>query len=55
MASKKPPKAPPAEEESGKAAEKRVAKLRERLKKSLEDPMLRDQMVKAIRTMMDEK
>ena len=37
-----------------KSSGKRVAVMREKLKKSLEDPEMRDQIVRAIRTMMNE-
>jgi hypothetical protein len=36
------------------SAEKRVAAMREKLKKSMEDPEMRDQIVRAIRTMLNE-
>ncbi len=45
----------PAAELDDKRAEKRVAALREKLRKSMEDPDMRNQMVRAIRIMMNEK
>lgn len=49
--SKAPP--PPAAEDDG-AAQRRVALLRHKLTKAMDDPLMRDQIVKAIRSMMIE-
>ena len=43
-----------ARENDERVAEKRVALMREKLKKSMEDPEMRDQIVRAIRTMLNE-
>jgi hypothetical protein len=49
----KPPPAPPVSGASGEAAaRKRVALLRHKLEKALDDPLMRDQVVRAIRAMM---
>lgn len=42
------------EQNNERAAEKRVAAMREKLKQSMEDPEMRDQIVRAIRTMLNE-
>lgn len=44
-----PPIADPADD---KSAARRVALLRHKLTKAMDDPLMRDQIVKAIRTMM---
>lgn len=44
----------PANDGTERNAEKRVAAMREKLKKTLEDPEMRDQIVRAIRTMLNE-
>ena len=46
-------KAKPAAEKKG--AEKRVAHLRNKLTEAMQDPLMRDQIVRAIRAMMQEK
>ncbi len=46
---------PQAIPEESRGAEQRVAALREKLKKSLENPEMRDQIVRAIRTMLNEE
>lgn len=38
----------------GSAAERRVSQMREKLKKSMADPEMRDQIVQAIRSMLNE-
>lgn len=38
-----------------KGAEKRVAQLRNKLTEAMQDPLMRDQIVRAIRAMMQEK
>ena len=54
---KKPlaPKPAPDASASEKNAERRVAVLRNRLTQAMEDPLMRDQIVRAIRTMMTEE
>ncbi|MHB1204508.1 MAG: hypothetical protein ACYCZX_02990 [Rhodospirillaceae bacterium] len=47
------PKAKPAAPKKG--AEKRVAQLRNKLTEAMQDPLMRDQIVRAIRAMMQEK
>jgi hypothetical protein len=47
-----PPAPPPAENDF--AAQRRVALLRHKLTKAMDDPLMRDQIVKAIRSMMTE-
>lgn len=52
---KTPASAPsPPEVITDKAAEKRVSQMREKLKKSMADPDMRDQIVQAIRSMLNE-
>jgi hypothetical protein len=56
---KKPP-APPAEKadeaaDDEIAAQRRVALLRHKLTKAMDDPLMRDQIVRAIRSMMVEE
>jgi hypothetical protein len=57
---KKPPP-PPAVTKAGEApddevaAQRRVALLRHKLTKAMDDPLMRDQIVKAIRSMMIEE
>lgn len=53
MAKKDKGKAPPPAEDD-KAAQRRVALLRHKLTKAMDDPLMRDQIVKAIRSMMIE-
>jgi hypothetical protein len=48
----KVPSPPPAEDDT--AAQRRVALLRHKLTKAMDDPLMRDQIVKAIRSMMVE-
>ena len=43
-----------AEQNNQRDAEKRVAAMREKLKKSLDNPEMRDQIVRIIRTMLNE-
>lgn len=43
-----------AETNSDKAAEKLVSQMRDKLKQSMADPEMRDQIVQAIRTMLNE-
>lgn len=51
----KAPPAPPADgADDDAAARKRVAILRHKLTKAMDDPLMRDQIVKAIRSMMNE-
>ena len=55
---KQKPKAEQAGTESGGddvAAQRRVAFLRHKLTKAMDDPLMRDQIVKAIRTMINEE
>ncbi len=40
---------------SGKAAERRIAQLRDKLTGAMQDPLTREQIVRAIRAMMQEK
>lgn len=49
---KAPPPAPSADSHDDAAARRRVALLRHKLTKAMDDPLMRDQIVKAIRTMM---
>ncbi len=49
----KPAQSPP--KTSSKAAEKRVAQLKTKLAEAMQDPLTRDQIVRAIRAMMQEK
>jgi len=44
----------PGKKASGKGAARRVAFLRHKLTKAMDDPLTRDQIVKAIRSMMTE-
>lgn len=60
MAKKKPPKneSPGAQEpsrEDDAPAQRRVALLRHKLTRAMDDPLTRDQIVKAIRSMMTEQ
>ncbi len=51
----KTPPAPPTDDADDDAAtRKRVAILRHKLTKAMDDPLMRDQIVKAIRSMMNE-
>ncbi|MGE3332471.1 MAG: hypothetical protein AB7I36_02420 [Rhodospirillaceae bacterium] len=45
---------PPPAAEDDTAAQRRVALLRHKLTKAMDDPLMRDQIVKAIRSMMIE-
>ncbi len=45
---------PPPAAEDDTAAQRRVALLRHKLTKAMDDPLMRDQIVKAIRSMMSE-
>ena len=42
-------------EKSKPGAERRVAKLRDKLTEAMQDPLTRDQIVRAIRALMQEK
>ncbi len=56
MAKKKSDKsAPKTPKAPGKAAERRVAQLRDKLTGAMRDPLTREQIVRAIRAMMQEK
>jgi hypothetical protein len=50
----KTPPAPPPAADDDTAAGRRVALLRHKLTKAMDDPLMRDQIVKAIRSMMIE-
>ena len=55
MAKKKSDKSAPRTPKAGKAAEQRVAQLRDKLTGAMRDPLTREQIVRAIRAMMQEK
>lgn len=42
-------------EDQGKGAQRRVAQLKSKLTEAMQDPLTRDQIVRAIRAMMQEK
>jgi hypothetical protein len=46
------PPAPPGDADDDKDAQRRVALLRHKLTKAMDDPLMRDQIVRAIRAMM---
>lgn len=50
-----PPKKAGTPRVKGKGAEQRVAQLRDKLTTAMQDPLTRDQIVRAIRAMMQEK
>jgi len=55
MSSKKPPKGKATDSGDEKRAARNVEKLKQKLSAALDDPLKREQIVRAMRTMMEEE